>query len=202
MKVVQTIALLLLIAIVARPALADTDNSRPIIWDRGELPEGHVPANPFNLLVLMYSTSLIKDSEGEPHDHGNVIQLIQDGGNELQDPPNPDGSPGGDDSLARGNFNMITLLGTEHPFVLDGESGQFCSYKYFVPLIRDGVYYLRIWEGDDVGSAPYFQDSSEYRTSTGDQGGGLLRISPRTFQGPQEADWKFGSSMPRPSGDE
>jgi hypothetical protein len=199
MKALQFLALVLLFAIMGLPSSAIADNGNPIRWDKDPLPPEEGSKNPFNILVFMYTTQPILDHLGEPHNHGHVIQLIQDGGNRIQDPPDPDGTPGGDDSLALGNFNMIKMRGIEYPYAPDGKTGQFYSVKYFVPFVRDAVYYLRIWEGDDVATAPYYQNSSEYRNPvTSDQGGGLVSISPRTFSGPQELDWIFGKSVPRP----
>ncbi len=198
MKVMQILALILLFAIIHNPSTAEELGGRKIVWDRDTLSADEIPENPFNMLVFMYTTQPIKDHLGENHTHNHIIQVIQDGGNRLQDPPNPDGSPGGDDSLALGNFNSVRMRGVKHPYPPDGKSGQFYSKKYFVPELRDEVYYLRIWEGDDVATAPYYQNSSEYvNPSTGDQGGGLVTISPRTIQGPQELDWLFGKSIPR-----
>ena len=201
MKALQFLALVMLFAIGALVASAIAGESeRAILWDKDPLPAELANTNPFNILVQMYATQPVMDHLGKPHHHGHAIQLIQDGGNRLQDPPNPDGSPGGDDMLASGNFNMIQVLGLEAPNSLDGKTGQFYSAKYYVPGIRDAVYYLRIWEGNEVATAPYYQNSTEYRNpGTGDQGGGLVAISPRTFPaGPQELDWLFGKSIPRP----
>jgi hypothetical protein len=199
MKALQLLALVMLFAIVGFSASPIAEGGRPILWDKTPSTPETTNMNPFNILVQMYATQPIMDHLGEPHQHGHVVQLIQDGGNRIQDPPNLDGSPGGDDSLALGNFNMIQLLGLEYPNSLEGKTGQFYSIKYFIPTVRDAVYYLRIWEGNDVSTAPYFQNSSEYRnTGTGDQGGGLVSISPKTFAGPHELDWLFGKSIPRP----
>ena len=198
MKRLQLLALLLLIAIVSVPSGAEELGGRKVIWDSDVLTKEETPANPFNMLVFMYTTQPIKDHLGENHDHGHIIQVIQDGGNRIQDLPNPDGSPGGDDSLALGNFNSVIMRGVAYPYPLDGKSGQFYTKKYFVPVLRDEVYYLRIWEGDDVATAPYYQNSSEYyNPTTLDKGGGMVRISPNTIQGPQELDWLFGKSNPR-----
>jgi hypothetical protein len=197
MKALQLLALVMLFAMIGLPATVFADVGRPIHWDNE--PSTPDMANPFGVVVQMYATQPVMDHLGKPHQHGHVIQLIQDGGNRVQDPPKLDGSPGGDDSLALGNFNMFQLLGLSSPNDIKGKSGQFYSRKYFIPFVRDAVYYLRIWEGDDVATAPYFQNSSEYRnTGTGDQGGGLVTISPKTFAGPQELDWLFGKSISRP----
>lgn len=198
MKALHFLTLLLLIALISNSGLAAEMGGRRVAWDTDPIPEDW-PGNPFNMLLFMYTTQPVKDHLGENHDHGHVIQLIQDGGNRIQDPPNPDGSPGGDDSLALGNFNLITMRGIAPPFPPDGKSGQFYSAKYFIPLLRDEVYYLRIWEGNDVTTAPYYQNSLEYSNpSSGDKGGAMVSISPRTVQGPQDLDWLFGKSIPRP----
>jgi len=195
----QAASCLLLIAMAAPAAVAEEAGGRPVLWDDRNIPESEMKPNPFNMLFYMYSTEPVLDSKGEPHQHGHVLQWIQDGGNGMQDAPNPDGSPGGDDSLALGNFNMITMHGLDGTQMKEGKSGKWYSARYFVPTIRDAVYYLRLWEGDDVRTAPYYQNSSEYQASTGDQGGGMIHISPATIQGPQEADWRFGPSTPRPA---
>jgi hypothetical protein len=196
MKALQFLAFVMLFAISSICAAAD--RGRPIRWDSDPLtPETEI--NPFNILVQLNASQPIMDHLGEPHQHGHIIQVIQDGGNRIQDPPNPDGSPGGDDSLALGNFNVIQMLGMDYPNTVEGKTGRFYSQKYFIPFIRDAVYYLRVWEGDDVATAPYFQNSSEYRNlGNSDQGGGVISISPKTFSGPQELDWLFGKSIPRP----
>jgi hypothetical protein len=194
----QRIAAALLIACSATITLAAEQymDGRKVVLSDAELPAD--AGNPFNMLAFMHNSEPALDSRGEPHHHGHLIQVIVDGGNRMQDPPDPDGSPGGDDSLAYGNFNLMVLQGVETPFVEDGDTGLFFGLRYFVPYQREGVYYLRLWEGNDVKSAPYYQDSSEYIATNGDQGGGMIMMSPRTIQGPMETNWRFGKSVPRP----
>jgi len=206
----QRLSLVLLIALLsglvfadegASPATpAEPDSSFAIIpvFDDNGPPPGHtLQDNPFNALVSMNSWTLpILDHSGKPHDHGHVIQLIADGGNGVQDSPNPDGTPGGDDSLADGNFNMTRLMGLEEPFDPDGKTGMFFSRKYFVPFSRlPRAYYLRLWEGDNIATAPYYQDTVEYAAGS-DRGGSMIVIHDDTL--PTDTDWKFGPSQPRP----
>jgi hypothetical protein len=165
-----------------------------ILFDVDDFPPGFPVVNPYNVLASMTALTPIPDHTGKPHAHGHVIQVIVDGGNYIQDPPNPDGTPGGDDSLAYGNFNMILLRGEQEPWDPKGRSGKFVSWKYFIPYIPDRAYYLRLWEGDSVATAPYYQDSIEYYAEV-DRGGGMIRF----HEGPPiDVDWKFGPSKPRP----
>ncbi len=153
--------------------------------------------NPYTILTLFYNSKTVLDSKQEPHSHGHLIQIIVDGGNGIQDPPQADGSTGGDDSLALGNFNTLYLGGLDYPPKMEGKSGTFVSAKYFIPYFDDKVYYLRLWEGAEAKSAPYYQDSSEYASTAGDQGGGMVRISSRLYSSPQDIEWTFGPSKPR-----
>jgi len=155
--------------------------------------------NPFGMLVLMHNDGdPVKNSKGDLHAHGAVIDVIQDGGNGIQDPPNADGTPGGDDSLAYGNFNRSFLVGLEDPIDMTKKSGLFYTQKYFIPYEDDKVYYLRLWEGSDPKTAPSYQNTNEYISTIGDQGGGMVRLSSRVYQGPAEVRWKFGPSVARP----
>lgn len=189
----------LLMALISTQAMArETMKGREIYVDTEETPTRDVEmGNPFNMLVLMYSERPVLNSKDAPHSHGALIQLIMDGGNGVQDPPNPDGSPGGDDSLALGNFNILYLGGLEYPPTMEGNTGQFVSAKFFIPFVDDRVYYLRLWEGGDPSKAPFYQDTREYVSTIGDQGGGLVRLSSRNYSGPQELNWSFGKSKPR-----
>jgi hypothetical protein len=165
-----------------------------ILFDGDDLPPGFPEINPYNVLALMMSQTPIPDHTGAPHVNGHLIQVIVDGGNYVQDPPNPDGTPGGDDSLAYGNFNMIQLRGNQEPWDPKGRSGLFSSRKYFIPYLSDRAYYLRLWEGDKVATAPYYQDTVEYYADV-DRGGAMIRF----HEGPPiDVDWKFGPSKPRP----
>lgn len=154
--------------------------------------------NPFSMLALFLCQKPQLDSKKEPHSHGHLIQVIVDGGNGEQDAPQADGTPGGDDSLAWGNFNALMLGGLEYPPTMEGKTGTFAGGKYFIPYRDDKVYYLRLWEGADPKTAPYYQDSSEYVSTAGDQGGGMVRISSRLYTTPQDVEWAFGPSKPRP----
>jgi hypothetical protein len=178
------------------------DSQRPesewrnlILFDADEFPTGFPVINPYNVLAQMMTQTPIPDHTGKPHMNGHVIQVIVDGGNYLQDPPNADGTPGGDDSLAYGNFNMILMRGDEGPTAdFKARSGKFVSWKYFIPYFPDRAYYLRLWEGDKVATAPYYQDSVEYFAEV-DRGGAMIRF----HEGPPvDVDWKFGPSKPRP----
>ena len=170
------------------------------VWFDNDMDEQRDVAmgNPYNILVVMYGKEPVLDSKGELHSHGHLIQLIMDGGNGVQDPPNADGTPGGDDSLAIGNFNSFYLAGYDYPPEMTGKTGLFLSVKFFLPYVDDRVYYLRLWEGGDPAKAPFYQDTHEYVSTIGDQGGGLVRISSRNYAGPQELNWTFGKSQPRP----
>ncbi len=175
-------------------AYAQTD-TRPIIFDTEPPPEWYPQVNPFNILALMVGGEPpVLDHNGKPHKHGHIVQLIMDGGNGLQDPPNPDGSPGGDDSLAYGNFNMIRFLGEEYPPDMTAATGIFFSKRYFIPFVKNRALYLRVWEGEDERVAPYYQNSTEYRSDE-DQGGAMVNLSDGV---PVDYFWKFGPSIPRP----
>lgn len=166
-----------------------------LLFDRDQLPPGFPQVNPYNILASFNSWKQpIPDHSGKPHAHGHLIQVIVDGGNYIQDPPNPDGTPGGDDSIAYGNFNMIRLLGIDEPPDAKGKTGMFMSAKYFIPFVPDRAYYLRLWEGDNIATAPYYQDTIEYDAEV-DRGGSMLRPPPGP---PIDVDWTFGPSKPRP----
>ncbi len=167
--------------------------------DDSELPPGWPDENPFNILASMNCwTKPALDHTGKPHHHGHVAQLIVDGDNNVQDLPREDGMPGGDDSLAVGNFNMVRLLGTDGLSDPNGQTGMFYSQRYFIPLYANKVYYMRLWEGNDVKTAPYYQDTIEYATND-DQGGTMIRLRGGL---PMEVNWVFGPSKPRPGGAE
>jgi hypothetical protein len=169
---------------------------RPILFDNEKPPAGYPVMNPYNILIQMTSGGQpILDHAGQPHTDGHVIQVIQDGGNGVQDPPRADGSPGGDDTLAYGNFNMIRMSGDP----LTGNDGQntgtFISKRNFIPYVQPGpAYYLRIWEGDDIATAPYYQDTKEYSAGR-DQGGATFTPKPAK---PTILRWKFGEAVARP----
>ena len=200
-QVLRFAGLIALVALLATSVFArDIVKGREVFKDTDETPDRDVEmGNPFNMLVLMYTDQPVMNSKREPHDHGGLIQLIIDGGNGVQDLPNEDGSPGGDDSLAWGNFNIFYLAGHEYPPQMEGKTGLFGSVKFFIPYSDDGVYYLRLWEGGDPAKAPFYQDTYEYVSTIGDQGGGLVRLSSRNYAGPQEVNWTFGPSKPRPT---
>src|SRR5512139_3737494 len=142
-------ALLILLFAVAFSAPAQDRTT--VVWDSLiVLPPGWPEGNPYNILYsLNCSIKPALDHTGKPHDHGHVVQVLMDGGNNKVDPPNPDGTPVGDDSLAFGNFNMIRVLGVDGADDIKGKSGTFYSKKFFIPLISDRAYFLRLWEGAD-----------------------------------------------------
>jgi hypothetical protein len=210
-RMVKTAAYLVLFACLAAAVLAqDTTkvsekkavnrsawrSMRPVIWDdQHNFPPDFPRINPYRITVLFSSgKNPVLDHTGQPHLSGHAIQVIMDGGNGVQDPPKPDGSPGGDDSLAFANLNMIRMtMNFSEPDTV--RTGGFVAKRYFVPLYPTGrAYYLRIWEGKDVATALYYQDSIEY-VSAGDTGGAM--IIPKAGE-PATARWKFGSSKPRP----
>ncbi len=190
---------LVLMGLVAQASARDIIKGRELYIDTEATNERdeHM-GNPFSMLVLMYNDGPTMNSKGQPHSHGVLLEMIQDGGNGVQDPPNPDGTPGGDDSLAYGNFNRCFLVGIEDPIDMTKSSGLFYTQKYFIPYQDDQVYYLRLWEGSDPKSAPFYQNTNEYVSTVGDQGGGMVRLSSRVYQGPAEVRWKFGPSQTRP----
>ena len=190
----------LLVALFALSSFSWADSNRGTpIWDDGDLPPGWPEENLFNVLASMNSwTKPVLDHTGQPHAHGHIVQLIMDGGNNIQDPPSADGQPGGDDSLAYGNFNMIRVLGIEGDDNATGKTGMFFSKKFFIPLVPQRSFYLRIWEGKDEKTAPYYQDTIEY-TANDDRGGKMIKL--RSGQ-PMDIDWTFGASQPRPGGNE
>ncbi|MDD5089014.1 MAG: hypothetical protein PHI18_09505 [bacterium] len=169
----------------------------PPLFDTEDPPPELKELNPYIVLVSMNSwTKQVFDHAGNPHEGGNVIQVIRDGGNGVQDPPRPDGLPGGDDSLAYGNFNMMRFSPPEDCPDASGRKGMFYSKKFFVTYQPpDRAYYLRIWEGDNVATAPYYQNSSEY-VGDRDRGGAMIFLPTGT---PMETDWTFGPSQPRPT---
>ena len=89
---------------------------------------------------------------------------------------------------------MIRVLGTDGADDPNGKTGLFFSKKFFIPLRAERAYYLRIWEGKDEQTAPYYQDTSEYVTA-GDRGGAIIRLQSGP---PIDVDWSFGNAKPRP----
>jgi hypothetical protein len=180
------------------PATPSSDSTKFTFFDY-ENPSPLLPQyNPYNVLASMNSwTAPILDHTGKPHEHGHVVQVIRDGGNGIQDPPRADGWPGGDDSLAYGNFNLILLDGLK----AEGEgnrTGMFFSQRYFIPFDPPPkAYYLRVWEGSDFTTAPYYQDAIEYDTGD-DRGGGMITLHDGP---PVDVDWRFGPSKARPKPD-
>jgi hypothetical protein len=208
-RTLQLLAAVVLIAMIAVPVWAakpapkpllekaKVDTNRPILFDSDPVPPYYPDVNPYNVLASMNCwTTPVLDHNGKPHHNGHLIQIIMDGGNGKQDPPNADGTPGGDDSLAYGNFNMQRLLGIEEPPRMDTATGMFYSVRYFIPFEPGRAYYLRLWEGDNVATAPYYQDTIEYDAGE-DRGGAMIML---TIQHPIDVDWKFGPSKPRPKG--
>jgi hypothetical protein len=169
---------------------------REIVFDTDVLPTD-ASLNPYSILASLNCwTQPVLDHTGKPHHNGHLVQVVVDGGNGIQDLPNPDGSPGGDDSLAYGNFNMMRLTGLDVEPDLSASSGMFFSKKYLVPFVPPPrAYYLRLWEGDDVATAPYYQDTIEYSTDGGDHGGGMITL--RSASHPMDVDWTFGPSKVR-----
>lgn len=169
----------------------------PPLFDTEDPPPELAMLNPYIVLVSMNQWfQPILDHAGNPHEAGHVIQLIRDGGNGIQDPPRPDGLPGGDDSLAYGNFNMMRVSSAEDSPDGSGRKGLFYSNKFFVTYQPpDRAYYLRIWEGDNVATAPYYQDSIEF-VGERDRGGAMIFLPTGE---PMETQWTFGLSKPRPT---
>lgn len=147
--------------------------------------------NPFRTLYSMNSwTFPVFDHNGQPHPDGHILQIIADGGNGVQDPPNADGSPGGDDSLAVGNFNIQFINGEKH--IPDGmEPGMFMGMMYFVPYNDNQSIYLRLWEASDPADADYYQDTEEYTTWRGNSGGVIISLQREQID---DIIWKFGLS--------
>jgi hypothetical protein len=147
--------------------------------------------NPFGALYSMNSwTKPVLDHVGKSHKDGDMIQIIADGGNGVQDPPNPDGSPGGDDMPADGNFNVQFVNGAKHS--LDGlEPGMFMGMCYFIPYELQHAVYLRVWEGADPSVSGYYEDSEEYVTYLGDRGGAMIQLQTGVLD---NIDWRFGAS--------
>lgn len=198
----QILAVFLLIAWLSGSSYA-IDSEHPIVLrfdnDTTALPDYYPFDVPFSILVSMNSWSdTIRDHNGQPHRHGHLVQLIMDGGNGIQDPPNFDGTPGGDDSMAYGNFNLTRIRGIDDPFEgKEGKSGLLASGRYFIPYYNGRLYYLRLWEGDSEKTAPYYQDTVEY-TAGLDKGGSMMRLYTAGISPPVDADFKFGPSKPRP----
>ncbi|MFZ5432460.1 MAG: hypothetical protein ACOZB3_01680 [Calditrichota bacterium] len=180
----------------AEDAISDSTHP-PILFDTQEPPGILGQGNPYRILTLMASAMTpVLNHEGKPHEAGNVIQIIADGGNGVQDSPNPDGTPGGDDLLAYGNFNMMRVLPADQAPDGSGREGLFMPVRYFIPFSNPTkAYYLRIWEGKDIATAPYYQDTKEYDAGD-DRGGAMLFL--RVGE-PADVYWTFGASQPRPT---
>jgi hypothetical protein len=189
------LALILLVFFGVLNAHAQVDRTL-VVWDSlVVMPAGWPEENPY---IIMYSMTCMSkpalDHTGQPHKHGNVVQVIMDGGNNVQDPPNLDGTPGGDDSLAFGNFNTFRVLGIDGLNDYSGRTGTFFSQKFFIPFLANRLYYLRLWEGPDPKTAPYYNETVEYSTED-DRGGAMLRFKSGV---PHDVDFTFGPSKARP----
>ena len=147
--------------------------------------------NPFGSLYRMHSWKRpILDHEGKPHKDGHIIQIIMDGGNGIQDPPLSNGNPGGDDSLADGNFYAQFINGEKN--IENGLApGMFIGMVYYIPYKANQSIYLRLWEGSDPGEAEYYQDSEKYETTRGNSGGAILSLQPEIVD---QVEWWFGPS--------
>jgi len=147
--------------------------------------------NPYDILCSMNSwTNPVLDHNGEPHADGHAIQVIMDGGNGIQDPPNFDGSPAGDDTMAVGNFNVQYTNGAKHK--TEGlEAGMFMGTRYFIPYKPYSSIYLRLWEASDPAVAWYYQDTAEYTTFRGNSGGPIVDLQLEYLD---DIDWRFGPS--------
>ena len=152
---------------------------------------GIKPYNPFGSLYRMHSwTTPVLDHEGKPHKDGHIIQIIVDGGNGIQDPPRFDGNPGGDDTLADGNFYAQFINGEKNvPVGL--APGTFYGTVYYIPYKANQSIYLRLWEGQYPGVAEYYQDSEEYKTTRGNVGGPIIAVQPEVVD---QIEWRFGQS--------
>jgi hypothetical protein len=152
--------------------------------------------NPYMSLYSMNSwTTPVLDHNGKPHKDCHAIQVIADGGNGIQDPPNPDGSPGGDDSLADGNYNIQYVNGKKN-IIAGLQDGMFMGTYYYVPYKANQSIYLRLWESSYPATAEYYQDSEEYTTFRGDHGGPIIALQPENVD---DVDWKFGPSKKSPN---
>jgi hypothetical protein len=177
---------LYMIALLSSPALVGQELDPDTLFFS---PKAVGTYNPYGVLCRMTSWSEpLLDHVGNPYKDGNAIQIIADGGNGIQDPPRPDGYPGGDDSLANGNFNVQYVNGEKH--MAEGlVPGMFMGMAYFIPYEIEHAVYLRLWEGSDPASAEYYRDSAEYTTSSGDRGGCMITLHPEYLD---ELDWRFG----------
>lgn len=148
--------------------------------------------NPFGSLYRMHSwKKVILDHEGKPHKDGHIIQIIMDGGNGIQDPPMLDGNPGGDDSLAYGNFYAQFINGERN--IMNGLApGMFYGTIYFIPYKANVSIYLRLWEATDPAEADYYQDSEKYETTRGNAGGAMITPQPELID---QVEWWFGPSQ-------
>jgi hypothetical protein len=178
-----------ILAIVAVPVLFSQPQFNPDSLLLG--PESREDYNPYETLYSMNSwTTPVLDHTGKPHTDGHAIQLVMDGGNGIQDPPNSDGSPGGDDSLGAGNFQVQFINGAKH--LAEGmEAGMFVGVRYFIPYKPNSSIYLRLWEGSDPRTARYYQDTVEYTTFQGNSGGPIVDLRPESMD---DIDWRFGPS--------
>lgn len=178
-----------ILTIVAVPILLSQPQFDPdTLLLSSEAREDH---NPYDVLYSMNSwTTPVLDHNDKPHADGHAIQLIMDGGNGIQDPPNLDGSPGGDDTMAVGNFNVQYTNGAKHK--AEGlEAGMFMGMRYFVPYKPYSSIYLRLWEGSDPTVARYYQDTADYTTFRGNSGGPIIDLQTEYLD---DIDWRFGPS--------
>jgi hypothetical protein len=147
--------------------------------------------NPYSTLYSMNSWTVpVLDHEGKPLKDGYIIQIIADGGNGIQDPPDSAGNPGGDDTMVSGSFDIQYVNGEKHQ--AEGvQPGMFIGVRYLVPYRLDEPVYLRIWEGSDPMTADYYLDSEEYTTFRGSRGGCMLSMRAGYLE---DIDWRFGSA--------
>lgn len=100
------------------------------------------------------SVTLLKD--------GNIVQCLYSPDDTI-DPPNTDGSPGGNDVLLELAFDAgeySTVIGTSFP--ADPDEGKFFDvFKY--NLKKDDIIYCRAWNGTTFEEATCYGDSTPYK---------------------------------------
>jgi len=101
------------------------------------------------------------------HKDGNIVQCLYAGKDGTIDPPNADGTAGGDDVLLKLAFEpgkYSTVIGASFPS--DPDEGKFFDvFKY--NLKKDAIIYCRAWDGTTFDEATCYGDSAPYKIEHG-----------------------------------
>ena len=112
-------------------------------------------------------TGVFKSDSVTPLKDGDILQCLYAGKDGTIDPPNADGTAGGDDVLLKLAFEpekYSTVIGASFPS--DPDEGKFFDvFKY--KLKKDAIIYCRAWDGTTFDEATCYGDSAPYKIEHG-----------------------------------